>query len=438
MLRFRPEARVGLVIFIGVLTLIGMYFFLGGRWLQARTYRVYAVFRDVQRLDRGAMVRMAGVQVGRVDNITLTRDSRARVAMSIREDVKIPVGSAFRVTSGGLVGDIYVEVAPVEDGKVVLQPGQVVEGEDTVTLNQLAPQVSKLITEFQTSARSLNKILGDEQTMASIKNTVANTELASRKAADFMGQLQIIAAQNSAQVEVALANAALASEDFAAVAENLRGAFEKGGRADIEATLESGRKAVANLEAASASLNKLVGDQQLSSDLKATLANLRETSENAKAITERLGKIVGVKGDGRRERLRLVPSGSRLDIFNNFEDNRLRVDYNITIPTVEDRFYQLGLFDIGESTKVNLQKGRLLDPDTAFRYGFYASRFGVGLDRNLNSRTSLHADLYRPNDLHLELKGLYTLSDDLGLWAGTDDLLDSDNRSFLLGLQYRK
>jgi len=61
MLRFRPEARVGLVIFVGVLALIIIYWFLGGWRLRARTYTVYVIFRNIQRLSEGAEVRMAGV-----------------------------------------------------------------------------------------------------------------------------------------------------------------------------------------------------------------------------------------------------------------------------------------------------------------------------------------------------------------------------------------
>ena len=436
MLRFRPEARVGLVIFVGVLALIIIYWFLGGWRLRARTYTVYVIFRNIQRLSEGAEVRMAGVPIGKVSRISLWRASRARVEMIVREDVKIPVGSAFRVTSGGLVGDVYVEVVPAQPEGKYVEPGGTVYGRDTITLEQLLPRVNELMTQLQTSASSLNEILGDERTVAGIRHVVASSEKATEQAAALMSDLRIATARNTDTVEALLEDAASASKSFAAVAESLRTALAEGGAQDLRGILESGRTAAENLEETSAKLKQLTEDQQVSEDIKATISNLREASESAKALTDRLGKIVGSRREP-RERTRVPDAGARLDTFVGFENGPFyRFDYNLTLPADRGRFYRLGLYNIGESTKLNLQAGRMITPDLSLRYGLYAGRIGLGFDRFFNDRASFHADLFRPNDLQVEVKGLYRLSEDFGLWAGVDNLLDDG--SVLLGAQYRQ
>ncbi|MDO8587031.1 MAG: MlaD family protein [Armatimonadota bacterium] len=432
MLRFRPEARVGLLIFVGIVTLIAIYWFLSGSVFRARTYTVYAVFRSVQRLDRGAAVRMAGVQVGQVISIRLTKWNRARVEMAIRQDVSIPEGSAFRVTSGGLVGDIYVEIVP-GSGPGRVGENKTVYGADTTTLDQLLPQASQLLAQLQTSAQALNGILADKRLLASMRQTMANSEMASRQAANLMADFRRIAAENRVELNTALNNASAASEDFAALAEKMRGIMDRGGAQDVEAMLESGKTAAANLQQASEKLKQLASDEQLTGDLKATMANLRKASENAEALTERLSRVLGRRDRGERKPIR--GEGSSLDFFANLGSNRYRVDYNLTIPNGADRFYRLGLFGIGDATKVNVQLGQTFDADTALRYGLYASKLGVGYDRYFG-KTSLHADLFGLNDTKLELKGRYDLRDDLGVWLGFDDLLDE--RGLLLGVQYRK
>lgn len=432
MLRVRPEARVGLLIFIGILTLIGVYWFLGGTVFRSRTYTIYAIFRDVQRLEKGASVRMAGVRVGQVTNIALTSDSRARVEMAIRQDIKIPRKSVFRVTSGGLVGDVYVDVLPNGNGEV--RKGETVEGEDAVTLDRLIPQASELLTELQKSAESLNSVLGDKRMLASMRRTMMNAERATGEAAGLAREFRLLAVQNKDELDATLKNAAKASADFAQLAQRMNDALGREGSQDIKATLESGRAAAENLRQASEKLRQLISDEQLTGDIKATVSNLRKASENAVGVSEKLGKILG--GGQRGERAKIREAGTTVDLLADMGDNRYRVDYNITRPLTGNRFYRLGVFGLGDSARANLQLGKTFDTDLALRYGLYASRLGVGVDKYLSNRTSVHADLYDINDLHLELKGRYTLSDDYAVWAGLDDLLD--DRSLLLGVQYRK
>ena len=87
--------RSALDVAVGVFLLIGI---LALGWLSVRLGRVdlfsspgYVVFADfpsVGGLKAGSSVEIAGVEIGRVDRITLT-DYQARVAMTIRGDVKL-------------------------------------------------------------------------------------------------------------------------------------------------------------------------------------------------------------------------------------------------------------------------------------------------------------------------------------------------------------
>jgi phospholipid/cholesterol/gamma-HCH transport system substrate-binding protein len=432
MLRFRPEARVGLLIFTGMLALIGAYWFLKGSIVGGRTYTVYATFRDVQRMDKGASVRMAGVPIGEVLGISLTKGNMARLELRIRDGIRIPKGSHVLITSGGLVGDVFVQVEPGH-GPGYLAEYATIRGQDSVTLDSLMPQASKLLSQLQTTVESLNSVLGDKRMLAAMKNSMINTEAATEQAVGLVKDFRNMAVSNSDELNKALANATKASADFAAFAANVRGIMEKGGSKDMTAMLESGKTAADNLVKASEKVKELASDQQITSDLKATLSNLRKTSENAEVLTEKLSHVLGGKPG---QRPTIHTESPTLDLFRDFHDGRFRVDYNVTIPSGKTSFYRLGLLGIGDSTRFNLQAGRILNPGSRLRYGMYSSRLGVGFDKDITNRTGLSADLYGLNDTKLELKGRYDLTDDWGVWLGTDDLLDT--RGLLLGVQYRK
>jgi phospholipid/cholesterol/gamma-HCH transport system substrate-binding protein len=336
------------------------------------------------------------------------------------------------ITSGGLVGDVFVEVSP-GSGPGYLAEGETIRGADTVTLDQLMPQASQLLMQLQTTVAALNSVLGDKRMLTAMRNSMENTELATRQAAALAKDFRSIAAENSDELNAALTHAAKASADFAAFAANMRKVLDQGGSNDIKAILDSGKVAAGNLAQASEKLKALASDQEMTSDLKASLSNLRKTSENAQVLTEKLSRVLGGH-PGQRPQLRT--ESPTLDVFRNFSEGKFRMDYNVTVPVGKNRFYRLGLLGLGDSTRLNLQAGRVLDNKTRLRYGLFASRLGVGVDRKLTGRTSLQADLYGLNDVELEVKGRYDLRDDWGLWLGTDDLLD--NRSLLLGVQYRK
>ncbi len=87
----RSEAKVGLIVFVGIVALIMAYWFLGGWSLRASSYPIYALFSDARTLDKGADVRMAGVKIGGVNHIGLTSTSKARVDIDIRNGNEMPV-----------------------------------------------------------------------------------------------------------------------------------------------------------------------------------------------------------------------------------------------------------------------------------------------------------------------------------------------------------
>lgn len=110
MAKFSTEAKVGLVVLIGVGFLTYMTFKVGGyRFGQEEGYQIYAVFDSVAGVDLKTPVKIAGVTVGTVEQINLN-DSKAQVTLRIKPDVKIRKGAQALVRSAGLLGEKYIEI----------------------------------------------------------------------------------------------------------------------------------------------------------------------------------------------------------------------------------------------------------------------------------------------------------------------------------------
>ncbi|TMA66156.1 MAG: MCE family protein, partial [Deltaproteobacteria bacterium] len=76
------EQRIGAFFVVGIVLLFVAIELTLGLGLLRRRYPLYATFRDVQGLDSGADVRLAGIKAGRVDGMQIEQD-HVRVTLLI-------------------------------------------------------------------------------------------------------------------------------------------------------------------------------------------------------------------------------------------------------------------------------------------------------------------------------------------------------------------
>jgi phospholipid/cholesterol/gamma-HCH transport system substrate-binding protein len=79
----------------------------------AGTYPLTASFRSVEGITVGSDVRLAGVKVGTITDLTLNPQTFfADASLQIRNDVLLPTDSAILVSSEGLLGGNFIEILP--------------------------------------------------------------------------------------------------------------------------------------------------------------------------------------------------------------------------------------------------------------------------------------------------------------------------------------
>lgn len=76
-------------------------------------YEITAGFRKASGVSVGADVRVSGVKVGSVSDLTLNTETyRAIASLSIRDGVNVPEDSVVSITSDGLLGGSYIAIDP--------------------------------------------------------------------------------------------------------------------------------------------------------------------------------------------------------------------------------------------------------------------------------------------------------------------------------------
>ena len=146
MRRFNLEIVVGLFMIAGFLCFAWLSIQLGDiDVFGPKTYSVTAKFGSVSGLKSGAIVEIAGVQVGKVTDISFDPDDyEAKVVMSINQGVVLQDDSIASVRTAGIIGDRYIDISPGGSEELLGDGGRIFETESAINLEEL---VSKYIFE---------------------------------------------------------------------------------------------------------------------------------------------------------------------------------------------------------------------------------------------------------------------------------------------------
>lgn len=138
------EIGVGILVLI---TIIGLFFIAmkvsNFTSLQDKpTYQVSALFENIGGLKKRAPVKLSGVVIGRVANISIDPVTyKARVLMDIDEGYdNLPFDTSAAILTSGLLGDQYIGVTPGAEEEYLQQGDQLEFTQSALVLEELIGQ----------------------------------------------------------------------------------------------------------------------------------------------------------------------------------------------------------------------------------------------------------------------------------------------------------
>ena len=136
------------VCLLGAFTLLTI--FAEFRFSEGKTYS--AVFTNVSNMRKNSLVRIAGVEVGKVQTITVNRDATVRVDFTADDSVVLTEGSRAVIRYDNLFGDRYLALEEGTGGVKKLNPGDTIPASRT----QPALDLDAVIGGFRPLFRALN------------------------------------------------------------------------------------------------------------------------------------------------------------------------------------------------------------------------------------------------------------------------------------------
>jgi phospholipid/cholesterol/gamma-HCH transport system substrate-binding protein len=144
------ELKIGLVSVVALVLAAGMIFLLSGQggffW---QRYTLKTIFTNVAGLGSGAPVRVAGLEVGTVEDVSFVGD-RVEIVMVVNktQQSRITDMSTASLGSISLLGEAAVDITPVSNGTPIPEFGYVRAAPAPSSITDLTNQASTGITEL--------------------------------------------------------------------------------------------------------------------------------------------------------------------------------------------------------------------------------------------------------------------------------------------------
>lgn len=138
-----------------VLVIAGVFFVFAYKGSDVRmsggSYHVRAKFSDLSGVGVGSDVRIGGIKIGVVSDLSLDDKSYEAVAtLQIQDSAKLPKDSSAAIVSSGLLGEKFLQITPGADDKMLK------EG-DKIEYTQSAVNLEELIGKFMFSGGGVDK-----------------------------------------------------------------------------------------------------------------------------------------------------------------------------------------------------------------------------------------------------------------------------------------
>lgn len=467
--------KVGLLVIVFVGLLFGAYEVLGKSLFAKPTKTIHAEFADASGLQIGSNVTMAGVRVGHVTAIDLMSPTKARVTMTIAEDVNLPTGTTAQI-AGSLIGfgdAPLVLVPPAGAPQGYLASGATISGTKPSPLGEFLPDMNTTLQEVNKTLVATRSLLEDDKlkgNMVKLLETSNNTIAQFGKLAT---NLDATLAENRSSVRGIMASLGQTMTDVQKATQYaLKLVQDPKFKKEAEQILASLNKTATSAQELIEGVNQMVNDPKMKESLMNTAGNVEKITDSGTRIAENTekmtadGKIISENGvkisenvveltkkanelaDQAKavlEKLQKffdkVPSTSPIkgvstdmSLVHESDPSEWRTDIEATLP-VKGGSVTLGLWDAFESNKITAQFGRSLSSTLQYRYGIYASKPGVGVDYRLAPRLSLRGDLFDINDPRLDLRARIDFGNGLYGWVGTDRIFRNNALTFGVGIR---
>ena len=345
MSNFSAEAKVGIFVIIGLIIFGYMSMKVGNLTLTSeKGYDVEVLFDSATGLAKDVTVEIAGVEVGRVKDISL-QEGKALVVLKMNPGLVIRKYDTAIIRTRGILGDKYVEIMPGSMTAPPISPGERITLTAPITdMDVLMNTLGEVAEDIKALTNSLSNVLGTKKGEASLSAIVENVE-------EVVTSLNQTVQSNKEEIDNIVNNLITFTGTLKEIGEN--------NKEDIATIIRSAKNVTGSMEPIIANLTeitekinqgqgtigRLVNDDEAVENLNQTLASLREITDRIKNGEGTLGQLIAKDDSIQSLNKTLASLGDITDTINSGEGTIGRlVHEEETVETLNETLTHLNTY----------------------------------------------------------------------------------------------
>jgi phospholipid/cholesterol/gamma-HCH transport system substrate-binding protein len=292
------ETRLGMFVALAVIAAVLIMEVVHGPFSFQRGLAVRALFKNVQDLKKGDRVKMAGVEVGRVEKLEFdAANNKVLVTMRLRrkvEDSKVEVrtDSMATVKFTGLMGENYVALDFGSPSEPLATDGTMLQTTEQPDMSAIMAKIDSVATGVENLTRSftgdkIDNLLGPftdflKANREPLTATIANMQAVSQDIKEGKGTIGMLVNDKT------LYNSALASvKDFQDTATQAKQTL-----AEAKLAVAAARVTIDQVNSNQGTVGKLLHEDKLYNEATASMTNLHAILQKINEGQGSVGKIV--------------------------------------------------------------------------------------------------------------------------------------------------
>jgi phospholipid/cholesterol/gamma-HCH transport system substrate-binding protein len=299
------ETRLGLFFALAFIAAAIIFEMAGGGSFIRGGYHVSGLFANAQELKIGDPVKMAGVQIGKVDKIGFA-DDKVKVTMKLEKDAVVRTDAKATIKFAGLMGQNFVSLTMGSPKNPKFEDGGIIQTVEQPDLSALMAKLENVATGVENvtksfSGDSIQNILGPmtdfmKDNRNNLTLMIGNMKTVSQNIAEGKGTVGKLiteeALYNSALTTVSNLNATAA--DIQSTINEAKGMLGDAKAAVIEAkdALGEAKKVVVQINEGQGTIGRLIKDEKLYNETTEGMTNLKEILQKINQGQGTVGKLV--------------------------------------------------------------------------------------------------------------------------------------------------
>ncbi|MEO6637945.1 MAG: MlaD family protein [Ginsengibacter sp.] len=298
-MKINNETKIGVLAIVGVAILVLGFNFLKGKSFFKKEKHLYAVYQNVQSLNKSNSVIINGLQIGTIANLDGGKDMKEIVVtVTLVKDVDIPVNS-LAVINPNLLGNPVMEIQ-LGNATTYLKDGDtLITSLSGGAFDEALKIINPVLYEVRNAVKSLDSVLHivtgvfDPTTKNNVKGIIENLDKTTRSFAYTAVSLQeLMNVQNGAlahsleNVNTFTANLNANNQKLNDILTNAQKASTTFANIDLSKTLDTLNVAVDNFKKGSEKINSKDGSLGLLLNDKALYNNLESTTNKINILLD--------------------------------------------------------------------------------------------------------------------------------------------------------